>query len=75
MVINGHLLEFPMSYEEIKAALGEARLVTDGEETNYYYDELGLEFDGSLAYRSNLKKICDPLGIDVEPLGLPTGMS
>ena len=56
VVINGHLLEFPMSYEEIKAALGEARLVTDGEETNYYYDELGLEFDGSLAYLSNLKK-------------------
>ena len=47
--INGHILEFPMSYGEIKEFLGEARIVTDGEaeavHTTYYYDDLGIEVE------------------------------
>lgn len=57
--VNGHVLEFPMSYGEIKGLLGEARIVTDGDDvvhTSYYYDELGMEFDGSSVYLSNLRK-------------------
>ena len=58
--INGHVLEFPMSYGEIKEFLGEARIVTDGDaeavHTTYYYDDLGIEFDGSPLYLSNLRK-------------------
>ena len=63
--INGQVLEFPMSYDEIKELLGAARIVTDGDVTDgddeadhisYYYDELGVEFDGSPAYLSNLKR-------------------
>jgi len=58
--INGRVLEFPMSYEEIKELLGEARIVTDGDDEavhiTYYYDELGLEFEGSPSYLSNLKR-------------------
>ena len=58
--INGQVLDFPMSYDEIKELLGEARIVRDGDgeaaNITYYYDELGLEFEGSLAYLSNLKR-------------------
>jgi len=58
--INGYVLEFPMSYGEIKELLGEARIVTDGDaeavHTTYYYDDLGIEFDGSPLYLSNLRK-------------------
>jgi hypothetical protein len=55
--VNGNDLIFPLSYDEIKAALGEARLVHDDEaETSYYYDELGIEFNGSTHYLSNLKR-------------------
>ena len=58
--INGHVLEFPMSYGEIKEFLGEARIVTDGDaeavHTTYYYDDLGIEFDGSPLYLCNLRK-------------------
>lgn len=58
--INGHVIEFPMSYGEIKELLGEARIVTDGDDeavqTSYYYDELGIEFDGSVTYLSMLKR-------------------
>lgn len=55
--VNGNDLIFPISYNEIKDVLGEARLVHDGEShTSYYYDELGIEFDGSTDYLSNLKR-------------------
>ena len=58
--INGHILEFPMSYGEIKELLGEARIVTDGDaealHTTYYYDGLGIEFEGSVTYLSKLKR-------------------
>lgn len=46
--VNGHILDFPMSYKEIEKVLGEARIVEDEDmQTSYYYDELGLAFDGS----------------------------
>ena len=58
--INGKVLEFPMSYGEIKELLGDARIVTDGDadavHTTYYYDELGMEFEGSAAYLRNLRR-------------------
>jgi hypothetical protein len=56
--INGHDLIFPMSYDEIREALGDARIVVDEDDnsTTYYYDELGLEFGGSPLYLINLKK-------------------
>ncbi len=59
--INGQVLEFPMSYEEIKAVLGEARIVAENDEdegihTTYYYDALGLEFEGAEVYLTDLKK-------------------
>ena len=57
---NGQVVPFPMSYEDIKAVLGDARVVNDGDEdrthTTYYYDDLGIEFDGSPLYLSNLRK-------------------
>ena len=59
VTVNGQLLEFPLSYDEIKAVLGEARIEEDdkhGKHISYYFDELGLEFEGSPAYLSNLKK-------------------
>ncbi|MBR5917074.1 MAG: hypothetical protein IKZ76_03240 [Lachnospiraceae bacterium] len=60
ITINGQAIDFPMSYEEIKKVLGNARIVEDTSgksvQTSYYYDELGIEFDGSPAYLSNLKK-------------------
>ncbi len=55
--VNGHVLDFPMSYKEIEEVLGEARIVEDEDmQTSYYYDELGLAFDGSPEYLSNLKR-------------------
>lgn len=58
--INGQVLQFPMSYSEIKELLGDARIVANGDDedvhTTYYYDELGMEFEGSTAYLSNLKR-------------------
>ena len=59
LTINGSLLNFPLSYEEIKAVLGPARVETDethGLHITYCYDDLGLEFEGSPAYLPNLKK-------------------
>ncbi len=57
---NGQVVPFPMSYEDIRAVLGDARVVNDGDEdrvhTTYYYDDLGIEFDGSPLYLSNLRK-------------------
>lgn len=57
---NGQVVPFPMSYEDIRAVLGDARVVNDGDEdrthTTYYYDDLGIEFEGSPLYLSNLRK-------------------
>lgn len=59
VIINGHHLEFPFSYDEIKAVLGEARIEIDekhGKHLAYTYDDQGIEFDGSPEYLKNLKK-------------------
>ena len=57
--VNGHLLTFPLSYDEIKAVLGEAKLYvnkkTDGH-ISYIYEDLGIIFEGSIHYLSGLKK-------------------
>lgn len=56
--INGHFLRFPVSYGELKAELGEARVCFNERfrDTDYVYDELGIIFNGSPAYLNNLKK-------------------
>lgn len=57
--VNGHLLTFPLSQDELEGALGEPRLDADethGKHIRYIYDESGLVFEGSPAYLSNLKK-------------------
>lgn len=58
VMINGHLLRFPISYEELKKELGEVRTVFNERfgDTDYFYDELGIEFDGSPKYLKELKK-------------------
>ena len=59
LIINGNHLEFPLSYDEIKAVLGEARLEIDeahGKHITYIFDDLGIEFEGSPEYLKNLKK-------------------
>ncbi len=59
VTINGQLLEFPLSYDEIKTVLGEARIEEDnkhGRHISFIYDDLGIEFEGSPEYLSNLKK-------------------
>ncbi|MBR6958726.1 MAG: hypothetical protein IKH73_09825, partial [Erysipelotrichaceae bacterium] len=56
--INGHLLRFPVSYDELKAELGEARVCFNErfKDTDYVYDELGIVFNGSPSYLNDLKK-------------------
>ena len=56
--INGHFLRFPVSYDELRAELGEARVCFNERfrDTDYVYDELGIIFNGSPAYLNNLKK-------------------
>ena len=57
VIVNGHLLRFPVSYEELKKELGEARAVFNERfgDTDYFYDELGIEFNGSPKYLKELK--------------------
>ncbi len=56
--INGHLLRFPVSYDELKAELGEARICFNErfKDTDHIYDDLGIVFNGSPAYLNDLKK-------------------
>lgn len=57
--VNGHVFSFPISYEELKEVLGEARIdINDGcgRHITYFYDELGIEFEGSPEYLSNLRR-------------------
>ena len=57
VIINGHTFEFPISYDELKGALGEARIEYSGKKNDYVsyiYDDLGLRFDGSLFYLKDL---------------------
>lgn len=57
VVLNGNLLTFPLSYEDIRALFGEARInVQSDNHFEYFYDELGISFEGSTAYLHNLKK-------------------
>lgn len=56
---NGHLLTFPLSYDEIKSVLGEAKIDSrrgDGNHITYTYDDMGIQFEGATAYLSELKK-------------------
>ena len=57
--VNRNILRFPLSYDEIKNVLGEARIVTDekhGRHLQYFYDDLGIEFEGSPLYLKELRK-------------------
>ena len=57
VVLNGNLLTFPLSYEDIRALFGEARInVQSDNHCEYFYDELGISFEGATAYLRNLKK-------------------
>ena len=57
IVLNGNLLTFPLSYEDIRALFGEARInVQSDNHCEYFYDELGISFEGATAYLRNLKK-------------------
>ena len=57
IVFNGNLLTFPLSYEDIRALFGEARInVQSDNHFEYFYDELGISFEGANAYLRNLKK-------------------
>lgn len=57
ILFNGKQLLFPLSYGEISALLGKPRICekNDGH-IDYYYDDLGISFEGSSAYLKNLKK-------------------
>jgi len=54
--INGKKLVFPMSYEEIKESLGEARIEDDRDFIAYIYDELGIVFEGTKGSMLWIKK-------------------
>ena len=54
--INGKKLSFPMSYEEIKESLGEARIENDLDFIAYIYDELGIVFEGTKGSMLWIKK-------------------
>ena len=57
--VNGHTFSFPISYDELKEVLGEARIVIDdscGRHITYFYDEMGIEFEGSPEYIGNLRR-------------------
>lgn len=57
VIFNGNLLTFPLSYEEIRALFGEARInVQNDTHFEYFYDELGISFEGATAYLRNLRK-------------------
>ena len=45
ITIDGHLLRFPLSYEEIKAVLGEARIEEHRGGKSYVYDKEGMVFE------------------------------
>lgn len=57
--VNGHVLQFPLSYDEIRNAFGEARIITDekhGKHLQFFYDDLGIQFEGSPLYLKDLRK-------------------
>ena len=56
IIFNNVLLIFPLSYVEISALLGEPRIREEDGCFIYYYDDLGISFEGSSSYLKNLKK-------------------
>ena len=51
IVINGKTIKFPASQQELVEALGEPRVVGEGEKANFIYDDLGITFkNGSPLY-------------------------
>ncbi len=58
--INGKIIRFPASAQELTEALGEPRIVGEGEKANYIYDELGISFEcGSSLYLKKNKGFID----------------
>lgn len=58
--INGKIIKFPASEPELIEALGEPRIVGEGEKASYIYDELGVSFDnGSQVYLKKNKGFVD----------------
>lgn len=58
--INGKIIKFPASCQELIEALGQPRIVGDGEKASYIYDELGISFDnGSPVYLKKNKGFVD----------------
>ena len=60
--IDGHLLRFPLSYEEVKAVLGEARIEEHRGGKSYVYDKEGMIFEegsieGFKKAKANLKSM------------------
>ena len=56
IVFNGIHFTFPLSYEEVKERLGEARIVEEESCFYYIYDDLGIVFEGSKGTLLWLKK-------------------
>lgn len=47
IIFNGNLLTFPLSYEDIRALFGEARIsIQNDPHFEYFYDELGISLRG-----------------------------
>lgn len=61
IVIDGSVITFPASYDEIRSILGEARIVQANEVRNYYiYDDMGITFeDDSEKYLKYRKAFID----------------
>lgn len=58
--INGKIIKFPASAQELMEAFGEPRIVGEGEKASYIYDELGISFDnGSQVYLKKNKGFVD----------------
>lgn len=60
IVINGKTIKFPASQQELVEALGEPRVVGEGEKANFIYDDLGITFkNGSPLYLKKNKGFVD----------------
>lgn len=44
IVVNGNMIKFPASEQELTDALGEPRVVGEGDNTYYIYDDIGISF-------------------------------
>lgn len=60
IVINGKKIKLPASKQELVEALGEPRVVGEGEGASYIYDDLGITFEnGSVLYLKKNKGFVD----------------